>query len=93
MGGLPILQDKFIRDSYITRSRQYIICKTIQETVSIKEAAEKLNLTPHAVYVTRRKTMQIIERTLRTLEVAMELNLLEEERIKKICHNHFRKNQ
>lgn len=74
----------FVKDSYITK-RAYSIYKTLSDKhTSVREVAKTLGISESTIYVTRRKVHQIVERAFRTLEVALELSVLDVERCEEL---------
>ncbi|MFX0097738.1 MAG: hypothetical protein ACFE7E_08270, partial [Candidatus Hodarchaeota archaeon] len=67
--------DKFIKNSYITKRQFSIYQLLMSKDLTIKDIAKKLGITENAVYVTRRKFHNILDRAFRTLEVATELGV------------------
>ena len=74
--------DKFMKNSYITKRQFSIYQLLMSKDLTIKDIAKKLGITENAVYVTRRKFHNILDRAFRTLEVATELGVVDKERVK-----------
>lgn len=73
-------QRRYYKGSYITEY-QIKILKLLRETESVLETAKKLNIHESTVYSTRKNMEAAIERAIRTLEVAQEFRLLDEDRL------------
>jgi len=71
---------KFYKNSYITE-HQVKVFKTLKKAKNISDAARELGISPTTIYTIRRDMEAAIERAIRTLEVAQELGLLDEDRL------------
>lgn len=82
-----LLNSSFKKGSYITR-RQVSVYELFKNCRTMSEVAKRLGVSKNTVYTMRRNVEYVIERAIRTLEVAQEIGIrLDEKRIGNLIDN------